>query len=205
MIYTLNDKQYEGATSLDLMRIEYLHFDVDFSRYDAIVITSRNALKALLNKYKIPSHIKIYAIGKNSAKEKQRIDFVATSNNANDFAEELVVHLKNKKVLYPRAKIVSSDMAGILRLSNIQIDELIVYENIKQVPKIKKLGANSIIIFSASSLVNYFFEYYEWGSSYTAISIGKMTSKELNKYIPNFIESKKTDINYCIKMGISLK
>ncbi|EAC1251998.1 uroporphyrinogen-III synthase, partial [Campylobacter jejuni] len=46
-IYLLNETPFEGVENLILNEIVFYDFSVDLSLYDALICTSKNALKAL--------------------------------------------------------------------------------------------------------------------------------------------------------------
>ncbi len=205
-IYLLNNLKYEGIENIEVFGIEYIPSDVDLSRYDALIFTSKNAIYSIdsFNKkwQKIPS----YAIAPKTAnviiKYNGNLVFTGISSHGDEFAEELIPKLKNKKVLYIRALKTVSKLVKILKENSIQIDELIAYKT--SCLKVNKaLEKNSIIIFTAPSSVECFFKNYTWDDSYKAITIGKTTANYLPKNI-EYIVSEKTSIDECIKLAKQL-
>ena len=204
-IFILNDMQVVGVNNIPLLGIEYLPSNIDLSKYDALLFTSKNAIYSL-NSFnsqwkKIPS----YAIAKKTQKVIEVnggvVEFVGNSGHGNDFANELKELLKNKKTLYVRAKKVVSKLTSILKENSIDIDELITYQtkcnNCKELLLIPK---NSIIIFSSPSTINCFFKLYSWDTSYKAIVIGKTTASYLPSEIPYDI-SPTQSMDDCINLA----
>ncbi len=206
-IYLLNNLKYEGIENLEVFKIEYMKKDVSLNFYDALIFTSKNAVLSLdsFNKHwkKIPS----YAISEKTANQIKQlngnISFVGFSGHGNDFAQELIPLLKNKKVLYIRAEEVISDLFKILNKENIQIDELVTYKTICNNKINKKLEKNSVIIFTSPSSIKCFFKKYAWDSSYKVVVIGKTTAKYMPKNIKYKI-SPKSAIDECIKLAQTL-
>ena len=40
-IYLLNEQKFDGVENLEVFEIEYLKFDLDLKKYDALVFTSK--------------------------------------------------------------------------------------------------------------------------------------------------------------------
>ena len=43
-IYLLNEQKFDDVENLEVFEIEYLKFDLDLEKYDALVFTSKNAI-----------------------------------------------------------------------------------------------------------------------------------------------------------------
>lgn len=205
-IYLLNDLKYEGIENLSVFGIEYIRSDIDLSKYDALIFTSKNAIYSIdsFNKkwQKIPS----YAIAPKTAniinEYNGNLVFTGISSHGNEFANELIEGLKNKKVLYIRALKTVSKLVDILKDNDIDIEELIAYKT-SCLNTNKLIEKNSIIIFTAPSSVECFFKNYTWDASYKAITIGKTTANYLPKNI-EYIVSEKTSVDECIKLAKQL-
>ncbi len=202
-IYLLNDIKYEGVENLNTFGIKYISSDIDISKYDALIFTSKNAIYSLASFNNTWQEIPSYAIASKTAniinKHNGNVVFTGVSSNGNDFAKELIPRLKNKNVLYVRAFKTVSNLVQILKENNINIEELITYKT-SCLKSNKFLEDNSVFIFSSPSSIECFFKNYTWNNSYKAITIGKTTSE----YLPNNIEyimSKETSIDECIKLA----
>lgn len=195
----------EGVENIPLLGIEYISQKVNLNKYDALLFTSKNAIYSLNSFNSLWKTIPSYAIAPKTKQvieeEGGLVEFVGATGHGNDFAQELKTVLKGKKALYVRAKKVVSNLVGILKDNNIDIDELITYQtkcndckNSVNIPK------NSIIIFSSPSTINCFFNCYEWDDSYKAIVIGKTTASYLPKEISYEI-SPTQSIDDCINLA----
>ncbi|APW65705.1 uroporphyrinogen III synthase [Poseidonibacter parvus] len=205
-IYLLNNLKYEGVENLEVFGIEYIKSQIDLSKYDALIFTSKNAIYSLDSFNKSWKSIPSYAIAPKTAniinEYKGKLVFTGISSHGNDFAKELIPILKNKKALYIRALKTVSKITQILKENDIKIDELITYKT-SCLQSSNKLEKNSVFIFSAPSSVECFFKNYSWDNSYKAIVIGKTTAK----YLPSNIKyqiSEKTSIDECIKLAKQL-
>jgi uroporphyrinogen-III synthase len=209
-IYLLSNEtiQDDSIIHLSIFDIKYTTNNIDFQLYDALLFTSKNSIYSLeatqSNYHNIPS----YAIATKTAnlleKYNSNIQYIGKSSNANDFANELKDILKDKKVLYIRAKNVVSDLANILQQHNISCDELISYETIcKSYSLDKTPPLHSIIIFSSPSSIRCFLNNFVWNDTYTAVCIGDTTASFLPQHIKANI-SERLSIKSCISLAKTL-
>jgi len=208
-IYLLSESSFEGVVNLPLIKSTCNDIDVDLSAYDALIFTSKNGVRAIDKINQNWKEISSYAIGKPTADEVDRLDgsleFIAKSSYGDDFANELKVVLKGKKVLFLRAKIVLSNLEGILRDEGIDINSIAVYDTTcNDELKPKNLKKKSIIIFTSPSTIECFFKYFQWDDTNIAVCIGSKTLSLLPKYITSHMSKEQTIIS-CIELAKSLK
>ena len=205
-IYLLNEQKFDDVENLEVFEIEYLKFDLDLEKYDALVFTSKNAIFSLeengINWKSTPSYVIAPKTADIAKKFGANIAFIGFSGHGNDFANELIPYLKNKKTLYIRALKTVSNLTNILKENGIDIDEIISYKTScnKQEEK-KALDKNSTIIFTSPSSVECFFKKYSWEDSFKAIAIGKTTALYLPKNIKCEISSL-TSVEECVKLAL---
>ena len=203
-IYLLNEQKFDGVENLEVFEIEYLKFDLDLKKYDALVFTSKNAIFSLeengISWKSIPSYL-IAPKTADIAKEfGANIAFIGFSGHGNDFAYELIPYLKDKKTLYVRVLKTVSNLANILKENGINIDEVIAYKTSCNKQEKKALDKNSTIIFTSPSSVECFFRKYSWEDSFKAIAIGRTTAMYLPKNIECEISSI-TSVEECVKLA----
>lgn len=206
-IYLLNSDTYEGITTLQTIKINLLPKEINLDDFDALIFTSKNGVKAIdkLNKEWINKEI--YSIGQGTSKEikKHNANLVYTAKNSygDSFAQEIKQKLKGKKVLFLRAKVVTSKLNQILLNEGIDLKEEIVYETVcadysaKHSPQ-----SDSIIIFTSPSTIKCFLKNFKWQESYRAICIGTVTAKSMPSNIRYDISEKQT-IPSCIELAKS--
>lgn len=201
-IFLLNDKKVYGANNIPLFKIVYLNKKIDLFNYDAIIFTSKNAIKAIdcINKdwKSIPS----YVISEQTAKLVKdlngKVEYVSKIKHGNEFAYEILESLKNKKVLYIRGREIVSNLINILKMNNINCVDEVIYENcFNDSVKTIKIPKNSKIIFTSPSSIKYFFKVFSWDESYKAISIGKTTAQYFPRNIKPFIADN-TSFKSCV-------
>lgn len=205
-IYLLNEQKHEDVGNLEVFQIEYIKSDVDLKKYDALVFTSKNGVKAINSFNQDWKNIPSYAIAQKTANTIIKlggvVEFIGNSGHGNDFAYELKNVLKDKKVLYVKALKTVSNLPNILKENGIFLDEIIAYKTSCKKSNII-LEENSIFIFTSPSSVECFFKQYSWKNSYKAIVIGKTTAEFLPSNI-NYEISSQTSVEECIKLAKQL-
>lgn len=206
-IYLLSDNYHEGVINLPQIEVTCKDVKVDLSSYDALIFSSKNGVKCISkinNKWiKIPS----FAIGEPTAEYiKQyggKVEYTAKSSYGNDFAKELIIKLKDKKVLFLRAEKVLSKLETILKDNGVDISSQIIYETTCKSQNIIKLKENAIIIFTSPSTVKCFLNHYKWKDTYQAVCIGTVTANYFPLDIPLHVSSTQT-IDACIELSKTL-
>ncbi|MDN5067798.1 uroporphyrinogen-III synthase [Aliarcobacter butzleri] len=205
-IYLLNEQKHENVENLEVFQIEYIKSDIDLKKYDALVFTSKNGVKAINSFNQDWKNIFSYAIAQKTANTIIKlggvVEFIGNSGHGNDFAYELKNVLKDKKVLYVKALKTVSNLPNILKENGIFLDEIIAYKTSCKKSNII-LEENSIFIFTSPSSVECFFKQYSWKNSYKAIVIGKTTAEFLPSNI-NYEISSQTSVEECIKLAKQL-
>ena len=206
-IYLLNNQKFPEVENLEVFKVQSLKIDIDLKPYNALIFTSKSAIFALednkLDWKNIPSYLIAPATSKVAELLGVNIVFTGSSGHGNDFAQELIPHLKDKKTLYVRAKKTVSNLPNILRENSIDVDELISYETVcnKNLKEIE-LEDNSTIIFTSPSSIECFFKKFSWNSSFKAIVIGKTTATYLPKEIKNYKISSSTNVKECVALAL---
>lgn len=210
MIYFIGDKKFEGVETIQLSQINYLDFEVDFSKFDCLIISSKNALKALkLSKSKINFDTMVYAVGEKSANYAKEFGFknvkFPTKAYGKNLASEYLHEFKNKKCLYLRAREICSGLDEYLLKEGVALEQVIVYENISLKPKInqEQIHHPGVFIFSAPSSVERFLNFFHLEKNDKVVVIGKSTALKLQNF-PNLYLCKEQDLNSCIKLAKSL-
>ena len=197
----------ESVVNLSVSKIEFLKFELNLSDYDVLVATSKNAFNALKFNGISPINLPVFAIANSCAAAAREFGFseIYTGKNAHgdDFAREILPLLKGKNVLYLKGKDSASNFLEILQNGGVNIKAIIAYENVLNPCKMElKPPKNSILIFASPLNVKNFLSNFGWDESYQAISIGKVTAKELKFTEP--IVSQSQDINACIALAKTL-
>jgi uroporphyrinogen-III synthase len=209
LIYILSEKKYKDASNLPVILIKYISKNIDLSSYDALIFSSKNGVIAIDKLTDSWKNIPSYSIGSGTSKEIEnrggKIVYEARSSYGDDFAKEIKERLSGKKVLFLRAKVVTSSLNTILRDAGVLLDEEIVYETVcAECNSLTAPPENSFIIFSSPSTIECFFRCFSWDESYTAIVIGHKTASFMPNSIPYEMASKQT-IPSCVELSKILR
>lgn len=206
-IYLISHTPNNSVKNLKVCEIKFHKFSVDLSKFDALVLTSKNSVKALKFNLINLANLEVFSIGEGTTKEALNFGFtkIYTAKNAhgNEFANEIARLLKSKKTLFLKAKETVSDVGGILRSSGVNLTEIIAYENsFLNLDKSLKPENGSTLIFTSPSNVKGFLRNFDIDESYKLIAIGNATAKLLKNY-PNLTISSSQSIDDCIKLAKS--
>ena len=207
-IYILSDKKIDGVHNLPIIQTKTVQSDLNLSDYDALIFTSKNAIISTDQMNSSWKQIPSYAIASATAKVIEKYNgnlvFTGFSGHGNDFAKELIPHLKNKKALYLKGAKTVSNLVEILHENNIDCDAITVYEtSCKSYEKDQQPEKNAVIIFSSPSTIECFFNSFSWDESYSAVCIGHTTSQYLPKHIKAHIPHT-TSLEACIALAKTL-
>ena len=184
MIYLLSPSPKEGTIHLPMIRFSLLPSKIDFSKYDILMFTSKQAVKSVETLAPEWKKFPCLAIGSATAKEIEslggKVIHQPKSFYGERLSQDIITQFHDKKILYLRPKEVSFDSKTFLANAGIELDEQIIYETscIKYEKK-EKPGKNAIIIFTSPSTIHCFLKNFEWDESYIAVVIGEATKVHL--------------------------
>jgi uroporphyrinogen-III synthase len=203
-IYLFSISSHPDAISINSLDITFLKPAIDFSKYDYLIITSKQTSKAL-QQYDKNAYINKPAlcISQQSAKSFEALGgkVLALGKGYGDtLVEKVKEYPKETKWLYLRAKIVASDFVAVCNKQGYSIDEAIVYESqCSQDILNVSVEEDAVLIFTSPSSVACFLRNSEIRVSNIVIVIGKTTAKALPKNIEYMISEDKT-IDGCFKL-----
>lgn len=208
MIYILSEKKYDGAVNLPSIMIKYHTKEIDLRGYDALVFSSKNGVNAIDMINPAWRDIPAYSIGSATSQAIEdlggRVVYSARSSYGDDFAEEIKARLSGKRVLFLRAKVVTSSLNRILKDAGVLLEEEVVYETLCTPCKdLQKPSQGAIMIFSSPSTIACFFRCFAWEESYQAVVIGYKTASFMPKNVP-FLQADKQTIPSCIQLAQKL-
>ncbi|MCR8679408.1 MULTISPECIES: uroporphyrinogen-III synthase [Campylobacter] len=210
MIYLLSNTPFddESVEQISLCRIEFNKFNLDLSEFDALIVTSKNAINSLKFNSITLADILVFAIGKATALACKEFGFrqiyEAKNSHGSEFGAEILEKLVSKRVIFIKAKETISNLDIYFRQNGIDISVIDGYENIiLKNNSYEKPQLNSILIFTSPMNVRAFIQNFGWDHSYKAVAIGKATAKELKGYCDPII-SKSQSIKDCVELAKSL-
>ena len=166
-----------------MIRFTLLPQSIDFSKYDGVILTSKQGVVALDE----VSHgawkaLPAAAIGKQTASEIEarggRVIYMASKAYGDVLARELAERFADRRWLYARPKVVVSKIAADLRSAGIEVDEAVIYEtSCTRYEASQKPQKGAVLIFTAPSIVRCFFDNFSWDESWQAVAIGHKTAQ----------------------------
>ena len=208
-IYLFSLSSHSDAYHVNSLDITFFRPEIDFSKYDYLIITSKQTSKAL-QQYDKKEYINKPAlcVSKQSAKSFEDLggQVLAVGRGYGDnLIEKISSFEKEKKWLYLRAKVVASDFVLTCKKNGYSIDEAVVYESdcAKAMQKVI-VKEDAILIFTSPSSVKCFLKNHSFFNTQQIIVIGKTTAKAVPKNI-DYILSNETTIESCMQIAYNLK
>jgi uroporphyrinogen-III synthase len=204
-IYLFSISSHPDAISIDSLDITFFKPDIDFAKYDALIITSKQASKAL-QQYKKEEYIHLpsLCVSVQSAKSYEDLGGKVLDiggGYGDNLIDKIKSYPKTKRWLYLRAKVVASDFVEIVKKEGYSVDECIVYESdcSKAIREVE-VEDDAILIFTSPSSVKCYLQNHTFTQKQRLIVIGKTTAKALPLGV-NYILSDKTSIQSCITIA----
>lgn len=204
-IYLFSTSSHPKAKSINSLDIKLLKPSIDFSKYDYLIITSKQAVKSLdqFNKNEY-ADIPALCISQKSAEAYEQIGgkvLAFAKGYGDDLPGTIKKYTHDKRWLYLRGEVVASDFAKVCREEGYNIDEEIVYESrcSKEISNIN-IEENSVLIFTSPSSVECFLKNHTIPLRADLIVIGKTTAKALPDNVKYHLCKEKT-IQSCIDLA----
>ncbi len=203
-IYLFSTSSHSDAISINSLDIKFLKPNIDFKKYDYLIITSKQTIKAL-QQYDKKNYVDIPALCVSTPSASAYEDIGAKCMDIGEgYGDSLISNIKSyskeSRWLYLRAKVVASDFVASSIEGGYNIDEVIVYDSScsKEIDEVE-VRNGSILIFTSPSSVKCFLKSHIIKKTYRVIVIGKTTAKALPKEIIYEI-SEYTTIQSCIDL-----
>jgi uroporphyrinogen-III synthase len=207
-IYLFSISSHPHAIGINSLEIKLLKPSLNFSQYDSIIITSKQAVEAL-KQYDKKSYIHMpsLCVSAQTALAYEEIGgrvLDIGSGYGDNLIEKIKGYPKEKKWLYLRAQVVASNFVCTCRNDGYSIEEAIVYKSgCSQEILDVKVEDNSVLIFTSPSSLNCFLNTHTISPHAKVVVIGKTTASALPKGV-EYILSDSTTIESCIELGRSL-
>lgn len=200
-VYLFSISSHPLAISINSLDITLFKPEVDFSRYDYFIITSKQAVESL-KQYADRDLKPALCISKQTAKAYQNIggEVLEVGSGYGESVGNLIQkYAQSKKWLYLRAKVVASSFVEELKEKKYTIDAITFYKSecSKEIEKVN-IKENATLIFTSPSSVKCFLKIHCIDSLSKVIVIGKTTAKALPQGI-NYIIAKEKTIESCLE------
>ncbi len=196
-IYLFSISSHPDAIHINSLDIGFFQPKIIFSNYDYLILTSKQASKAL-EQYEKEEYIekKALCISTQTAKSYERLGgkvLELGSGYGDDMKAIIKKYPKEIKWLYLRAESIASNFASELQEEKYNIEESVVYKSeCSEVIQDVQVQKNTVLIFTSPSSVKCFLKTHQIEEDKEVIVIGKTTAKALPKQIKYKIAKEKT-------------
>ena len=207
-IYLFSTTPYPDTIHINSLDTKYFTPKIDFSKYDYLIITSKQVSKAL-EQYDKKVYIDKPAlcVSKHTAKSFEALGgkiLEIGEGYGDTLLKAIRKYPKEVKWLYLRAKEIASDFVDkTLELGHF-IDEAIIYEtSCSQEILDVQIEDGAVLIFTSPSSVKCFLQTHQLNKQNSIVVIGKTTAKAL----PNGIKYEITplqSIESCVELARKL-
>ena len=209
MIYLIGKERFIGVKNIILNKIKLLPFTVNLKDFDALIITSKNALRSLKRSQNaLNSSILVYALGKESELYAKKMSFSNIKTPPKAYGKDLFQafkdELRGKKCLYLRAKKIASNLDELLLNEGVNLTQIIAYKNVpKPISQGFKLKHPAVFIFTAPSSVKNFLAHFSLDKNDKCVAIGQSTASALREILGRNFDDKKDLNNKAITQNFS--
>jgi uroporphyrinogen-III synthase len=208
-IYLFATSKHPDALSVQSLQVRLLKPQIDFSKYDYLIITSKQTIKAL-EQYNKKDFINIPALCVSEKTATLYKNFGGTILDIGDgYGDNLVKNIREKpkytKWLYPRAEVIASDFVQRSKNDGYDVSEEILYVSECANEGLEvEVEENPILIFTSPSSIECFLKTHIIKLDTKVIVIGTTTAKALPSGV-NYEISQKTSIESCMELALSLR
>ncbi len=179
----------------DAIAIKFIDFEI-IGEYENYIFTSKNAVKAFLDKGK-KGKINCFCVGEKTKALLDENDYkvVKMAENAADLADFIAKYHSNTSFLFLAGNKRRNDLPSILTEKGISFKEIICYETLL-IPKKFEQHFDAILFFSPSGIKSYVMENTIGDSK--LFCIGRTTASEAKNYTVDINIAKKPIIDEVI-------
>jgi len=206
-IYLFSKTTHSDVIHVPILNTLFLQPKIDFNNYDAIVLTSKQAVTAL---EKISSEWKKIPALSIASKTEEMVResgglLLERGDGYGDSLDEIIVSkYATYRWLYPRPKVVASNFKERVKARGIAIDDVVVYEtSCNDTCKDIHLPDDAILIFTSPFTIACFLEFYTFKSSYEIVAIGKTTAKALPDHV-SYVMAERPNVDACVHLAKQL-
>ncbi len=182
-IYLFSKTNHPDVNSVPVLATEFFQPEIDFSRYDAIVLTSKQAVTALDKISNAWTEIPALTIADLTAAmaQKSGATVMEKGNGYGDSLADIIINgYPDKKWLYPRPEVVASDFVEKVRRAGVILEDAIVYKTSCNAEAGNiDLEDNAVLIFTSPFTIDCFLQFYEFRTTHKVVAIGKTTNAAL--------------------------
>lgn len=178
-VYLISKTPHEGVIHIPILTISFLHPPIDFSEYEGVVLTSKQAVLSLQT-YRVPwSTLQCICVSEGTAqaaKEAGALSVEVGNGYGNSIPNVLGRKKRHGKWLYLRPKVIASEWVTIARNEGFVIDEAVVYETTcNEAAGHFNIANDAVLVFTSPSSIECFLKSYQILPSHSVVAIGTTT------------------------------
>lgn len=203
-IYLISNTPYPGVIHIPILSIRFLTPEIDFSRYEGIILTSKQGVEALGNyavDWKALGCICVSEPTAEYARKAGALNVESGSGYGTSIPDILGSVRRSGKWLYLRPEKVASSWVEEARRRGFEIDEAVVYQTrCNPDPIDVSVSGEGILIFTSPSAIECFLRNYPIMPTQQIIVIGTTTQKALPEGIVSVL-SPETSVKSAVEMA----
>lgn len=206
-IYLFSKTPHSDVDFVPVLSTEFFQPAIDFAKYDAIVLTSKQAVTALEKIDRTWTTLPVLTVADLTAKmaEDAGATVISRGNGYGDTLADIIInaHMK-KRWLYPRPEVVASDFGQKVRDAGVDLDDVVVYKtSCNADASHKSIEDDAVLIFTSPFTIACFLDFYSFKSTHMVIAIGKTTQTALPKGLQVYLPEK-TSVESCVRLAQKL-
>ncbi len=206
-IYLFSKTEHAEVTHVPILLTEFFQPEIDYTHYDAIVLTSKQAVVALEQINHEWIQLPVLTIADFTAKQARDAGANVLEHGegyGNSLAEIIINGYPTLRWLYPRPEVVASDFAKRVGDAGVSIDGVVVYKTTcnTEVASLH-LEENAILIFTSPLTIDCFRRYHRFHNTQCVIAIGETTASALPCELEIWMPSKPS-VQGCVDLAKEL-
>lgn len=178
-IYLISKTPYEGVIHIPILTITFLTPLIDFTRYQGIIITSKQSLIALENYTFSWEKLGCICVSEGTAEAARKagaVEVYVADGYARSIPEVMQRESLGGRWLYVRPRVIASEWVERTASLGVELDEAVVYETTcNEDAGGMKIEENAILVFTSPSSIECFGKYYAILATHSIVAIGRTT------------------------------
>ena len=178
-IYLISKTPHPGVIHIPILTISFLKPDIDFTKYDGIIFTSKQAVLAVEHYNLDWERLKCVCVSEGTADAARKAGAVTIAigdGYGTSIPKVLKSYAQNQRWLYVRPKVIATEWVETACQDGIHIDEAVVYETTcNEEAQGTSIEADAILVFTSPSSISCFTQSYSILPTHTIVAIGKTT------------------------------
>jgi uroporphyrinogen-III synthase len=202
-LYLFSKTPHPDAIHIPILQITYLKPAIDFSRYDGLIVTSKEGVEALDALNGAWKELPLLCVGAKTADHARRhgAAVLEYADGYGDTLESIILErYAGKRWLYARPRKVASDFAERLRGSGVLIEEVVLYETSCNAMAASDVPDEAVLAFTSPSAISCFLQRHAFHPSHRIVVIGTTTAAALPEGIEAVV-APTTSVEALVKTG----